>query len=265
MGVKECPVCWGLKKICVGLKDDLTPILGDCPGCDGTGYLVYKTIDKKKRGNIMPQVGEIKYGREVGYKGSGGIRYIWHACEDCGKERWVQLRRGQRLSSKRCSVCCGRRMGRAAAGFGIGEKNSNWKGGRMETRKGYILVKLYPDDFFYSMTDKDGYVSEHRLVVARALGRCLHRWEIVHHKHDRYPKGSKEDKQDNRYPGNLQLVSADVHSGMTILENRISWLEDKVSEQAAIIEYLKRDNGTGWIAYKVVDKDKMEKVKWNSM
>ncbi len=254
-----CPVCWGKKKICIGLRDNLEPTLEPCTGCDGYGYIAYKTIDKKKCGTTMPQVGEIKNGREIGYKSDNG--YIWQACADCGKERWVQLRRGQRLSSKRCRECCGRQMGRAAVGFGVGEKNSNWKGGRMETRKGYILVKLYPDDFFYSMTDKDGYVSEHRLVVAKALGRNLHRWEIVHHKHDRYPRGSKEDKADNRYPENLQLVSDDRHTQITILENRIGRLEDKVSKQAAIIECLKRDDATGWIAYKEVERGSLDKVK----
>ena len=183
----------------------------------------------------MPQVGEVKNGKEVGYKSSN--RYVWQACEDCGRERWVQLYGGQ-PSHRKCRECCGRQMG--GGGFGIGEKNLNWKNGRMETRKGYILVKLYSDDFFYSMAMRSGYVLEHRLVVAKALGRNLHRWEIVHHKHDRYPKGSKKDKQDNRYPENLQLVSDDRHTQLTILENRISRLEDKVSKQAATIERFKR-------------------------
>ena len=48
--IKQCPVCWGWGKICVGLNDDLTPILEDCPGCDGTGWIAFKYIDKEKDG-----------------------------------------------------------------------------------------------------------------------------------------------------------------------------------------------------------------------
>ncbi len=192
----------------------------------------------------MPQVDEIKNGREIGYKSSN--RYIWCACIACGKERWVQLSGGE-PSSRMCRHCCGVAMSRS--GFVNGEKNPNWKGGRMETRQGYILVKLYPDDFFYQMAQNDGYVLEHRLVVAKALGRNLHSWEIVHHKHDKYPKG-REDRRDNRYPENLQLVTNDRHNQITILENRISRLEDKVSEQSVIIGCLERGcDGTGWLIY----------------
>lgn len=104
----------------------------------------------------------------------------------------------------------------------------NWKGGRLYNERGYILILLRKDDFFYPMVNKHGYVLEHRLVVAKALGRCLQPWEIVHHKHARYPAGSVEDKRDNRYPENLQLVTDDRHKQITILENRIRWLEKRV-------------------------------------
>jgi len=44
--VKGCPVCWGKKFVCVGLKDNLEPILESCPECDGMGWIAYKPIDK---------------------------------------------------------------------------------------------------------------------------------------------------------------------------------------------------------------------------
>jgi len=32
----------------------------------------------------MPQLGEIKRGKEIDFQGAA--RYMWAACEDCGKE-----------------------------------------------------------------------------------------------------------------------------------------------------------------------------------
>ena len=170
----------------------------------------------------MPEVGEIKYGWEIGRLGCF-TKHIWQACAGCNKERWVQLCYGK-PRSLRCISCHNRK-----GPHFTGERSTAWKGGRVKHSQGYILVRLQPDDFFYSMACKSGYVKEHRLVVAKALGRCLHRWEIVHHKHDKYPAGSVEDKQDNRYPENLQLVSDDRHKQLTVLEQRIKYLEQRVT------------------------------------
>lgn len=176
----------------------------------------------------LPVLGEIRKGEEIGRK--SWSKYIWHACPDCGRESWVAIPRGQ-LVSQRCKSC-------AAKGKG----GNNWKGGRIVTGGGYIGIWLSPDDFFYSMQPKSGYVLEHRLVVARALGRCLHPWELIHHKHDKYPAGSIEDKQDNRYPENLQIVSDYGHKGITILENRIKHLEQRVTLLEAENIILRQEN-----------------------
>ncbi len=112
----------------------------------------------------------------------------------------------------------------------LGERNYRWKGGRFISGYGYVEIRLFPDDFFYQMASRRGYVKEHRLVVAKALGRCLQSWEIVHHKHTQYPAGSVEDKQDNRYPQNLQLVTDDRHKQITILENKIARLVKRLSK-----------------------------------
>lgn len=165
----------------------------------------------------MPEIGEIKKGWETNlFKDSHS--YQWLACEMCGKERWVTLRKG-RPRYKLCHPCILPR----------GKGNPNWKGGRV-IDSGYAKVKLPPDDFFYPMANKNGYVSEHRLVVARALGRNLQSWEIVHHKHNKYPAGSIEDKQDNRYPENLQLELANGHTQITIMEKIIARQRKQITE-----------------------------------
>jgi len=178
---------------------------------------------------MIPQLGEIKKGKEIGYTGLASY-FIWHACIDCGKQRWtgfsIKKNQVRRLHCPSCGhkaftksqPCAQRRR----------ENSPNWKGGRKQFG-GYIHIYLAPDDFFYPMADKQGYVREHRLVVAKALGRNLHSWEIIHHKHAKYPAGSVEDKQDNRYPENLQLVSDLGHKQITIMESRIEQLEKRVT------------------------------------
>jgi hypothetical protein len=55
-------------------------------------------------------------------------------------------------------------------------------GRRVEgSKRNYMGIKLDRADFFYPMTDHKGYVREHRLVMARHLGRLLWPTEIVHH------------------------------------------------------------------------------------
>ena len=81
----------------------------------------------------------------------------------------------------------------------IGEKNSNWGGGRFPDSKGYIKV-WSPNHPF---KDGDGYVFEHRLVMEKHLGRYLTKDEVVHH--------INENPKDNRIE-NLQLMSREEHS-----------------------------------------------------
>lgn len=120
---------------------------------------------------VENKVGDIVRACDIGKKGHD--KYIWQACINCGEQRWVILRKGG-PQSERCVSCADKLL--------RGKRNPNWKGGRIKDSGGYILVRVESDDFFYPMANHLGYVSEHRLVVAKCLGRCLQSWEEIHHK-----------------------------------------------------------------------------------
>jgi hypothetical protein len=70
--------------------------------------------------------------------------------------------------------------------------------GRSRSKDGYVFVMHCPEEFA-AMCHDNGYVAEHRLVMARLLGRALLPTETVHHVNGR--------RDDNR-PANLELWSS---------------------------------------------------------
>jgi hypothetical protein len=86
-----------------------------------------------------------------------------------------------------------------------GENNPAWKGGvTIFKKKGNYKNVRYvrcPKDYL-AMARKDGYVMEHRLIMAQQLGRCLLRTESVHH--------INHDPTDNRIE-NLMLFQNNSH------------------------------------------------------
>ena len=92
----------------------------------------------------------------------------------------------------------------------MGEKNHRWKGG-IKTCDGYKLL-LMPG---HPLADKKGYVREHRLVAATALGRPLKKNELVHH-----VNGIKTDNRNR----NLLICDWTYHNW---LEQRMSYLYKK--------------------------------------
>ena len=149
----------------------------------------------------MPEIGEIVKAKEIGKRGSlGNQKYVWTACKSCGKERWTQVRSDKKFS-RLCLHCWALKNFKSLAEKQRGAGHPNWKGGKTRSH-GYVLIKLFPDDFFYSMRNKAHYVLEHRLVMAKHLGRCLQSWEIVDHKN--------AVRDDNKI-SNLELKSQSEH------------------------------------------------------
>ncbi len=148
----------------------------------------------------MPELGEVKRGKDIGHtKSTGGNhKYIWRACIKCSKSRWVYLPKANLSSGAQLCFNCANALRSINQS---GDRHFRWKGGKTINR-GYRKILLYSDSPFISMANDNRYVAEHRLVIAQYLGRCLQPWEIVHHKNG--------VKLDNRRE-NLELSTKAGH------------------------------------------------------
>ena len=144
--------------------------------------------------SVLCKTGEVKRANDIGFKGYS--KFAYEPCTLCRKERWVRLNTGVPIHSL-CISCGNKKRGEMRRG----QNAHQWNGG-YRTQEGYIFLRLEPNDFFYPMAIKKGYIREHRLVMAKHLGRILHKWEIVHHKN--------RNKLDNKI-GNLELVDRHMH------------------------------------------------------
>lgn len=129
-------------------------------------------------------------------------------CDFCGKEFLGRSRNRTKDHYRHhyCSRPCAQKAH-------SGENSPHWTGGRTQRPDGYIDLcgpALVPEAY-HSMLRKDGRVMEHRIVMAKSLGRPLEIWEVVHH---------KDGVRNHNALDNLELHSAHEHNGITAFENR---------------------------------------------
>jgi hypothetical protein len=160
--------------------------------------------DLVKAPDVMT-LGTVSRRDKEGLRGRGLV--VWAACPGCLFARWVPLRGPKR----QCRTCAGREQQTRIRHVPRRpkdqrrEKNTSWKGGIRTHASGYLYVLLDPDDWRRPMAGRDGYVFEHRAVMAEKTGRLLNEWESVHH--------INGNRTDNR-AANLELWTRVQPSGM---------------------------------------------------
>lgn len=168
--------------------------------------------------------GTIKRAKELGRVGRGFL--IARPCKGCGIIRWQQINAKPTLCRK-----CAATISRMQV---LGDKSPTWKGGRQTLKSGYILVVIPKDSPYAVMSNKSDRgqprVFEHRLVMAKHLGRPLESWELVHHKNG--------IRDDNRLENLELLPNPSIHYSSTRVVEEIKTLTKTVEELSKLVNLL---------------------------
>lgn len=180
--------------------------------CSLTCFSVFKNAETRATLPLADELTDrgvqIQWTRPIFPKESGNDKTTVPVICVCGKQSLLPLRTIKKSTFRgMCHQCVLTNKLHARSG----PDASKWNGGRQTTAQGYIWLhelhvpeherELFRPMFLY-LGRAAQYVSEHRLVVARQLGRPLTKDEIVHHKNG--------VKTDNRLE-NLEIVTPSQH------------------------------------------------------
>jgi hypothetical protein len=141
--------------------------------------------------------GDTTKGKDIGRNGKNR-KFIFTVCKSCGRGAWVAY-----YGSRKSGLC-----------FKCYQKSRGVRG-----KFPYNRIQISEDDPFFSMAPKNGQVYEHRLVMAKHIGRPLEEYEVVHHKNG--------IKTDNRIE-NLELLGLCSHN--TYAEELIKKQQRRITE-----------------------------------
>lgn len=142
--------------------------------------------------------------------------YYKKFCRVCGKQIPYEPQRAQYSTVTCCSNECALKSQSKTLSGRRGKRAGSWRGGRF-TAAGYVMLNIWglsgPDRRLAQQMQRGrkdhvgmNYIQEHRLVMARKLGRPLVRAEVVHHRN--------ANRADNR-PANLELFVTTHTRGAT--------------------------------------------------
>lgn len=166
---------------------------------------------------VPPKAGDRKKSDELGFDFTYHVWMTWTICPECNEGRWARTRSVGAIC-KPCNLrinvqpkgCAMRLKGKGY--LQAGDKNHSWRGGRKQHVGGYVYALIDSSDPMFSMCKSlnngySGYVLEHRLVMAREIGRPLKDTETVHHRNG--------ERQDNRIE-NLELWFGNHGNGQRV-------------------------------------------------
>jgi len=137
-------------------------------------------------------------------------------CPTCG-ETFYPRRPAMKFCSRSCSSVSQR-------------KERRWV-----DSKGYVLVTVSDDDPLREMANDRRQVKEHRLVMARSLGRPLLCHETVHH---------KDGNRQNNASSNLELWSTYHSSGQRVTD-LVEWAKTVIDLYGPLVQQIAQEAQRG--------------------
>jgi hypothetical protein len=158
----------------------------------------------------------------------------FRTCASCGTKRYVLKCTTKQGGRFYCSRDC---FAKGLSQFNVGAAHANFKGGDgwFINSNGYAIVRwstLPESDQKLVYRNKSGWVFEHRVVMARTLGRPIRAGEKVHHRNG--------VKHDNR-PENLDVAvdngeHTKLHAAVYAELRRLRHENEKLRREIAVLK-----------------------------